>query len=184
MGIGSQTTRPARGRMKAILMFVSIVFLAVVSTSLQSATPPPKPPKDVVAEYWRLETQGARLTPDGWLKTNNFFIRPRQPHSYGIHVIANHDHGRIDKTARTENWAEVYVGILETGELDSALRFKRSPDEASSGGPIGATLIKVDLVLTDKHWEALERNGIVTSTSHKCDGFSNHACDTFRYVTV
>ena len=24
----------------------------------------------------------------------------------------------------------------------------------------------------------------VTSPSHKCDGFSNHACDTFRYVTV
>ena len=28
------------------------------------------------------------------------------------------------------------------------------------------------------------RGRCVTSPPHKCDGFSNHACDTFRYVTV
>jgi hypothetical protein len=55
-------------------MFVSIVFLAAASISLQSAMLARKSPRDVVAEYCTMEKQGVRLTPDGWSKTNNFPI--------------------------------------------------------------------------------------------------------------
>jgi uncharacterized protein (DUF302 family) len=53
---------------------------------------------------------------------------------------------------------------------------------------LGAILRKEGKQLTPKILRILIGNPLVmkevTSPSHKCEGFSNHACDTFRYVTV
>jgi trans-aconitate methyltransferase len=58
-------------------------------------------------------------------------------------------------------------GWLVDEEFDSSM----SPDPAVNPAEVRS-----------KTFLAMGR--IVTSPSHKCDGFSNHACDTFRYVTV
>jgi hypothetical protein len=139
--------------MKPLLILVSVIFLTPVFVTMRSDAVPQRSPKDVVEDFWELETHGTRLTPEGWSKTNNFFIRPSPPFSNIIHVISNTDKTGIDETARTENWAEVYVGTTKLGQLDSALRFKHYPERAPNVALLKGPLIKFDLVLTEKHWD-------------------------------
>lgn len=137
------------------------LILAGISLWARPAENSVKTPKDLVKEFWQIETQGGRLTSDGWIKASHFFIRPLPPPAlYAIHVIPNGSVGTIDESARTNNWAELWVGTIELGTLDSALHFKRSPERVPNGPLIGPTLIKFDLVLTDKHWE-LKPDGIL-----------------------
>jgi hypothetical protein len=144
--------------MRQFLLIGTILLLSRPLQSGQSSAIRHGSPKEVVEDFWGIETNGGRLTPEGWHKTTNFFIRARPADLSVIHVIPRADNGRIDETARTQNHAEVYVGTLELGELDSALRYKSAPERAANGAVIGATMIKYDLVLADRYWE-LKRDG-------------------------
>ncbi len=140
------------GKLFGLMALLSLPLNAIFA---QAAALKPKSPKDVVEEFWRMQTSGGTLTTAGWYKASDFFIRPGpDPFNHIVHVISNGRADNIEETARTENWAEVSVSTNELGQLDSALRFTRSPQRGPHGvlflrGPV----IRFDLVLSDKRWE-------------------------------
>jgi hypothetical protein len=133
-----------------------ISALLLMSGLLQSRQPPipQASPKEVVTNFWTIETSGGRLTPEGWHKTSRFFVRPSSPDLRVIHLVPRADIGLIDEVVKTNNRAEVSVGTIELGILDSSLHYKPSSGRAGSGAVIGATIIKFELVLSGRHWEA------------------------------
>ena len=113
---------------------------------------------------------------------NDFFIRPAPPNSV-IHVILDNDTGKIDETARSENWAEVYVGATEVGQLDAVLTFKPSSGRASNGSLVMGPLIRFALVLTDKHWN-LEPDGAVGKELKGPPEWRIDCTENTRWITV
>lgn len=148
--------------MTKIPAFVTMFMLGGSVIFTQAPNAAEKSPKEVVEEFWRMETEGGRLTTEGWYKASRFFIRlgpGSAPPKKVLHVIRSGRDDTLEETARTENWAEVSVSTNQLGEIDPGLRFRASPQH----GPYGLEILKgpivtFDLVLTDKHWE-VNRDG-------------------------
>ncbi|MGA7694550.1 MAG: hypothetical protein WCA76_05945 [Candidatus Sulfotelmatobacter sp.] len=146
---------------------IFIVLLISIPCLAQQATSPPAVPSKVIEEFWRIETGGGRLTPEGWYETSRFFIRSGLlPERKVINVIRNGRNDAIEETARTPTWAEVSVSTDALGHVDSLLRFTRSPVRGAGGvlilkGPI----LTFDLVLTEKQWK-LGKDGGMDLGSH------------------
>lgn len=146
---------------------IFIFFLISIPCLAQQATSPPAGPSKVIEEFWRIETGGGRLTPEGWYETSRFFIRSGLlPERKGINVIRNGRNDAIEETARTPTWAEVSVSTDALGHVDSLLRFTRSPVR----GPGGVLILKgpiltFDLVFTEKQWK-LGKDGGMDLGSH------------------
>jgi hypothetical protein len=127
----------------------------IVISAQMSSTAPQKSPEEVVKDFWRVETDGGRLNLEGWYKATEFFVRANvPPPNRIIHVIRSSQADSFEETARTENWAEVSLTTNELGQLDSTLRFRRTPQQGPAGllilrGPV----LTFHLVLTNKHWE-------------------------------
>ncbi|MCU1239851.1 MAG: hypothetical protein JWO71_577 [Candidatus Acidoferrum typicum] len=140
--------------LRALKLVVLFGLLTILSFA-QVPTAPPRSPKDVVAEFWKMETDGGRLTPDGWYKASKFFVRSTPPPlNKVVHVIRSREADSVEETARAENWTEVSVTTNEVGQLDSSLHFRPSLKRGEHGvlllkGPV----VRFALVLTDKHWE-------------------------------
>ncbi|MHB8524881.1 MAG: hypothetical protein ACYDD2_01815 [Candidatus Acidiferrales bacterium] len=150
--------------MKRLFAFGAAFFvLTVVPVCAQAARVKQKSPAEVVRDFLKIETTGGRLTPEGWNKASAFFIRPQMPFGNKvIHVILNFNADVAYETARTENWAEVYGGTNEVGQLDSSLRFDptlQPPNPYHVAFIVGPS-IKFNLVLTDRHWQ-LESDGVM-----------------------
>ncbi len=135
-----------------ILMLFCIA--AATNSLTQESSAAPDSPKKIVETFWRMESAGGRLTPEGWNKSSVFFVRSgtsRTPNV--IHVIRNSQNDSIEETARTANWAEVSVTTDEVGQIDSKLRLRETSKRGSQGvlflrGPV----ITFSLVLIEKHW--------------------------------
>lgn len=139
-----------------ILAFIAIFGLPMIAMSAQvSGTVPQKSPEEVVRDFWKVETDGGRLSLEGWYKATEFFVRSNVPAPNRIiHIIGSNHTDNFEETARTENWAEVSLTTNELGQLDSTMRFTRSAQR----GPHGELLLRgplltFHLVLTSKHWE-------------------------------
>jgi hypothetical protein len=112
-------------------------------------------PIDVIKEYWKMETNGGRLTSDGWYRATAFFIRTRiRPPTLTLNVVQDSGLDTFEITARTDDWAEVTLNTNEIGQLDHGLRLKILPRV----GPQGLEILRgpdipFHVVLTSKHWE-------------------------------
>ena len=139
-----------------VSLAVTILALAVTLSCAQTVKARQKSPVDVVRDFMKIETSGGRLTFQGWCKASTFFIRPNfYPGSRHIHVhvILNDQANYAEETARAQNWAEVYAGMNEVGEIDGELRFEPSPPPPHGTKVKEGPSIRFDLVLTDKHWQ-------------------------------
>src|SRR5438270_13832882 len=77
------------GAIKYIVVVGVCLTIAALSVSGGQGTPNEKSPKEVVEEFWKLETEGGRLTPEGWLNADIFFVRPEPlPRKKIIEVIS------------------------------------------------------------------------------------------------
>src|SRR5689334_9603531 len=86
-----KTVRP---NMKAILaLFLTIMMMFIMIAPGQSARAQLKPPKEIVEEFWKLEVEGSRLTPQGWLTTAGFFVHPIPPSLQEPLVVVAKDFG-------------------------------------------------------------------------------------------
>ncbi len=101
----------------------------------------------MVEEFWKLETDGGRLTPEGWNKANAFFVRSTTPPTKRIILVIDKDFSVWDPVVKG-NTADVIVGVHGICEINSELRSSRWPPAAT--GKDGAFW---KLVLTNKHWE-------------------------------
>jgi hypothetical protein len=62
--------------MKHILAETLFLIVAALGVHGQTGTNETKSPKEVVEEFWKLETRAGRLTPEGWRKAGIFFLHP------------------------------------------------------------------------------------------------------------
>jgi hypothetical protein len=130
-----------------LLMGLVSIFAASVVWS-QMVTEEVKPPKEVVEEFWKLETTGGRLTPEGWAKAAVFFVRLYpQPRKRTIAVISGKYKYSVDVRWVREGHAEIANGYVDLGRIDDTLRYTRGDTRPLK------TAVLYHLVLTDKRWE-------------------------------
>lgn len=117
----------------------------------QSPGPPTQSPKQVVDEYWKFETEGGRLTPEGWRKAQIFFVRSGPlPPEKNIGVVSERTKAKCstDERSVSESRATIVNDCFNLGRIDELLHYT-APDpryEKTTG-------IVHNLLLTDKHWE-------------------------------
>jgi hypothetical protein len=134
--------------MKHILMVSLFLTVAALGVCGQSGTKETKTAKEVVEEFWKLETEGGRLTPEGWYKAGIFFVRPSPPpQKKTIAVISGKYKHSVDERWVKGNQAEIANECFDLGRIDYALRYT-APDPRYY-----KTDVLHHLVLTDKHWE-------------------------------
>jgi hypothetical protein len=134
-------------------LFVSLVIVTSLSVAQSSVTQ--RTPLEVVQQFWSLESQGARLTPEGWEKTAKFFEDPDPPPMSVLHFRVVSRNSKIDenKSERHPNRALVYVAFRELGEIQADLHFTPAPTRTLDGAWIKDSMARYVLVLTDRHWE-------------------------------
>jgi hypothetical protein len=134
--------------MKHILAVSLFLMVAALGVRGQSGTNETKSPKEVVEEFWKLETKGGRLTPEGWSKARVFFLHPSSPpQKKTIAVISGKYKYSVDERWIKGNQAEIWNGCIDLGRIDDALRYK-PPDPRYD-----KAVVSYHLVLIDKHWE-------------------------------
>jgi hypothetical protein len=100
------------------LQFSTIIVTLACLTGVHSGA---QPPIDVVRQFVRLDTEGRRLTVDGWRAADQLLTdHSTPPQEKRIVVIAKHY--KVSESGLPANTA-YYLGYWQIGRLDSALRF-------------------------------------------------------------
>jgi len=134
--------------MKHVLMVSLLLIVGALGAYGQSETKEAKSPREVVEEFWKLETQGRRLTPEGWRKAAIFFVHPGSPpQKKTLAVISGRNKYSVDERWIKGDRAEIWNGCIDLGRIDDALRYT-PPDPRYD-----KAVVSYHLVLTDKHWE-------------------------------
>src|ERR1019366_3575017 len=85
-------------------------------------------PSEVVDEIWFSATQGELLTADGWQRASRFFTKPTPfPGTKAIQVVSNY-WAPASVTNSNKQRAEVFLGYLDLGKIDEALRYSDAPE--------------------------------------------------------
>jgi hypothetical protein len=126
---------------------VSLIFVAQVLSLAQSSAGPTKSPKAVVEEFWKMETQGGRLTTDGWRSADRYFVRPIEPPNERVIGVVDNGFSIEDAYMRSGNAAVVTINVSGLAwKIDSKMRIRVFLDQVKG-------FVIYDLVLTSKHWE-------------------------------
>jgi hypothetical protein len=131
------------------LLAILLIFVVAVATAQTSGTSI-RSPKEVVEEFWKLEITGERLTPEGWNRTNRYFVHAIPPPSNSVIRVINAssvwDPIARDFHAVPDGTAEIEVGVLGVWGIASDMRFFVASKTMKSG-------VLYKLVLTSLHWE-------------------------------
>ncbi len=110
--------------MKHVLMVSLLLIVGALGAYGQSETKEAKSPREVVEEFWKLETQGRRLTPEGWRKAAIFFVHPGSPpQKKTLAVISGRNKYSVDERWIKGDRAEIWNGCIDLGRIDDALRY-------------------------------------------------------------
>ncbi len=132
--------------MKRTLIFGFALMLGADILLAQTMGTEAKSPKEVVEQFLKMETQGGRITPEGWRKASTFFVRPSRP-SRDIRVFVVYRDYAVWNPVIKGTTATVMMDIYSEGRIDSALRYTPPDAHSYKSG------IMFKLVLTDKYWE-------------------------------
>jgi hypothetical protein len=124
-------------------------LLGILSQAPEHSDANQKSPKQIVEEYWKMETSGGRLTPEGWRAANQFQIRPVPPPKERSIVVVDDD-ASVWKPVISGDSADVTVGVRKEGTIDSNLKFV-----TSDGGAVKEGIV-FHLVRTDKYSSGAE----------------------------
>ncbi len=132
-------------------MFLAVALILVINGVFafpQASQKAANSPKFVVEEYWKFETHGGRLSPNGWKSASRFLVRvPPMPATRRITVVSD-DYSVWDAWVKG-NTATVNVGVARILEdVDEKLIFKPHSTRAIKEG------VLFKLASTDKHWES------------------------------
>jgi hypothetical protein len=127
----------------------AILLLCHIAWSGQPVMAETRSPKQVVEEYWRLETSGGRLTAEGWDQAGRFFVRRSPIPSERVIIVVGQDYSVWDPVI-SNGMAEVAVGFHDSCKcnLDPQLRLVPSKTIHAI-----KTSVKFKLVLAPRHWE-------------------------------
>jgi hypothetical protein len=152
----------------ALLFIVGMLFAQTESTQVTSH-------QDALESFWKMETQGSRLTPEGWYKASEFFSgRPSPPpQERAISIVSSSC--SVGTTSVNQKTAELYLFCSEFKILNSKLLLEDPPHNAPSGGPVLTGMwIPFKLVLSDKRWEfgpGIEPRETKDDAHWRIDGF-------------
>jgi hypothetical protein len=110
---------------------VCVVVLAIAvfgQTGQQAAHSQDEPiqgksPTEVVDEMWRWATQGLLFTQDGWSKLDALFMSPARFTENKKILIVSNDWGPAYDYKVRDDHAEIAVGYIDMGNIDSELRY-------------------------------------------------------------
>jgi len=111
--------------MKHSLAFSTAVMTFILATGnaiAQASGEGTKGPKQVVEEFLAMETNGGRLTPEGWHQADAFFARPA-PEPSGRRIVVISPNHSVYETWTKGDQAEVYNDCEGLGRIDTALRY-------------------------------------------------------------
>jgi hypothetical protein len=95
-------------------------------------SPGTKSPTEVVEQLWKLATQGDLLTPEGWDEASQkYFTEAARSHNRKTILVMSNDWG-VSTLSSGNHRAEVDVGYLYEGSIDSSLRYTAPPKQSSS----------------------------------------------------
>lgn len=79
-------------------------------------------PKAVVEDFWKFEIDGGRLTPDGWSRGNDFFVRPIPMSGVGKITVIDRNSSVWDPVMDGKK-CRVTIGISSLGRLGPKLQY-------------------------------------------------------------
>jgi hypothetical protein len=104
-------------------------------------------PKKVIEQFCNLDSNGARLTRDGWNEAATLFLKPA-PYTKNLVIEISKSFIAIGEPQIVGNYADIWTEYTGLGQIDSKLHFswgKQPP------GPV-FTRGFYKLFFTDKHW--------------------------------
>jgi hypothetical protein len=128
-------------------------IIGIISTfasrnlTAQFAPADAKSPKAVVASFVEVETEGGRLTPEGWRKASAFFVRSSPFTPDTTIVVIEKSYSVWDPMVIPPNTTSVTVEIRPLGQIDSILRYTAPTRRFYK------TSRHFNLVQTDHRWE-------------------------------
>src|SRR5438309_6559431 len=142
--------------MHRLLILAAVFGLAVIAADAQAPAEPQKPPKEVVEQFYKMETEGRWLGPERWDELQDFLtdIGPWFPNT-SISVLKSYEvrDARKDIGAGGVSDYQVEVDLFEWGSIDSYLNFTRaqgrSGKSSAAGGPVEQRTYQT-LVLRDR----------------------------------
>jgi hypothetical protein len=140
--------------MRQLLVLTIALALQTPAVSAQIAPGGPgMSPKEIVDQLWKMATQGELLTPDGWNRASRFYRHPGPPPGNKIVLIMSNYWGPGEEHIRGNN-AEVIVGYVDAGKIDSELRY--TPPQKTDALKTGMLF---RLILAPSHWPVLGPDG-------------------------
>ena len=124
-----------------------MLFLSIALNG-QSGKTAIRSPKQVVEQYWTLETTGGRLTTEGWNHAARFFLRPSPVPEHRVIIVVGKDYSVWDPVIK-DGTAEVIVGFRDTCKCNIDHELRLVPSKSYSAIK---TSVRFKLVLTNKHW--------------------------------
>jgi hypothetical protein len=142
------STSPEFARKYRLILGV-ILLLSTTALTAQSVKADTRSPKQVVEDYWKLETGGGRLTTEGWNQASRFFLRPSPIPSKRVIVVVGKDYS-VWNPVITNGTAEVIVGFQDSCNCNLDPELKLVPSKTISAIK---TSVRFNLVLTSRHSE-------------------------------
>ena len=112
-------------RKNALLIVIAVELASISTVPAQQASHDPKPPKQVVEDFLRMEVEGGRFSPDNWSQTDLYFSQAGPRQDLKIFVVGKR-YVVWDPVVKG-NTTEINVEVQPEGRIDSALRFTPIP---------------------------------------------------------
>ncbi len=142
--------------MHRFLIFAVALGLGVIVADAQAPTEPAKSPKEVVEQFYKMQTEGRWLGPERWDELQDFLtdVEPWSPPK-SISVLKSYE---VREARRDIGWGgrvdyQVEVDLFEWGSIDAFLNFAsaRSPrGKLLAAGELAEQRTYQTLVQTDK----------------------------------
>jgi hypothetical protein len=115
--------------MKPFLNCVLLFALATAPVCAQTNTPKQAqvPPTEIVDELWTMATTGELLTAEGMKQATDWYFQAGAPPKDSSFSIVSNFWGRAWVVKANGNSADVMVGYLPAGSIDSSLRYTPPP---------------------------------------------------------
>jgi hypothetical protein len=149
----------------AAQVILMLLALALNPSELRAQKPAPKPPKEVLREFRKMDSEGGRLTINGWYRAAHYFTKSALvPRNRVVEILGEET---ISEAAINGERATIVVRTEMLGQIDPSGRFKNQivPSLLDPSGelhkkPFGLVIYgpthssaTYDFVLTDTHWE-------------------------------
>jgi hypothetical protein len=114
------------GNCSSIIAILIFLVAAATVRGQSPATIEDPSPRDLVNELWMAATKGDLLTAEGWKKTSRFYVHADPPPEDSSFQVMSNDWTVGPIIVKGES-AEVSVGYVAAGKIDSMLRYTPPP---------------------------------------------------------